>query len=91
MLWLNSGDRMVKIERAFNGWIVKHDVEDEGEHVYVYDEGETDEDAANAFSSVLYRIKSILGPHESRYSAHRVMIRVEPGDKHSSHPDNQES
>ena len=80
---------MIKIERAMNGWILKQ--EDEDEHLYVFDEGETEGEAAEGFSRLLWRIKEMCGPSESRYSAHRVMIHIEPGDKHSSHPDNQES
>jgi len=82
---------MIKIEQAYNGWIIKYDVEDEGEHIYVFDEGDDDESTAKAFMAMLYKIKDVCGPHESRYSAHRVMINIEPGDKHNSHPDNQES
>lgn len=82
---------MIKIERADNGWIVRHQCEDEPESVYVFDTGDDSErDIAEAFADVLWRIIALCGPHESRYSAHRVMIRIEPGDKHSSHPDNQE-
>jgi len=81
---------MIKIETASNGWIVRHDVEGEGEHVYVFCEGDSDEDTAKGFMSLLHYIKSVCGPHESRYSPYRVMIHIEPGDKHSSHPDNQD-
>lgn len=82
---------MIKIEQAFNGWILKYEVDGECEHVYVFDEGNTEETTAKAFMAMLYKVKDVCGPHESRYSAHRVMINIEPGDKHNSHPDNQES
>ena len=39
---------------------------------------------------LLWKIKELCGPQESRYSAHRVVISIKPGDKHASHPDNQE-
>ena len=81
---------MIKIQLATNGWIVSHKVEDEPEQIYVFDEGETDEETAESFKSVLYHIKMLCGPSESRYSAYRVMINIEPGDKSPKHPDNQE-
>lgn len=81
---------MIKIERASNGWIIKHQCDDQCESIHVFDEGDDDESTAKAFMALLYKIKDVCGPSESRYSAHRVMIKIEPGDKHSSHPDNQE-
>lgn len=82
---------MIKIEQASNGWIVKHQFDGEPEEVFVFENGNDSElDNAEAFADVLWKIKSLCGPQESRYSAHRVMIHLEPGDKHSSHPDNQE-
>lgn len=82
---------MIKIERALNGWIIRYQPEGEAEDMFVFDTGDDSErDTAEAFSDVLWKIKSICGPQESRYSAHRVMIHIEPGDKHSSHPDNQD-
>jgi hypothetical protein len=83
---------MIKIERAANGWIIKHQCDDdEPREFYVYDTGDDSErDTAESFADVLWKIKELIGPQESRYSAHRVVIRIEPGDKHSSHPDNQE-
>lgn len=80
----------IAIDRAANGWYLIHSEEGELDQVYVFDEGETDEDEAEAFSRLLWHIKTLCGPQESRYSAYRVMIKIEPGDKHSSHPDNQE-
>jgi hypothetical protein len=82
---------VIKIEQASNGWIVKHQFDGEPEEVFVFENGNDSElDNAEAFADVLWKIKSLCGPQESRYSAHRVMIHLEPGDKHSSHPDNQE-
>ena len=83
---------MIKIERASNGWIIRHQEEDEPLDLHVFDTGDDSErDTAEAFADMLWKIKELIGPLESRYSAHRVMIHIEPGDKHSSHPDNQES
>jgi hypothetical protein len=82
---------MIKIERALNGWIVRHKEEDEPLDLHVFDTGDDSErDTAEAFADMLWKIKELIGPLESRYSAHRVMITIQPGDKHASHPDNQE-
>ncbi len=80
---------MITIDRAFNGWIVTYKDEEETQ-TYVFDEGESEEDEANSFASLLWRVKSLIGPSDSRYSEHRVTISVQPGDKNSKHPDNQE-
>lgn len=73
---------MIKIQLATNGWIISHKVEDEHEQIYVFNEGETDEETAESFTSVLYHIKMLCGPSEGRYSAHRIHIDIRPGDKH---------
>lgn len=73
---------MIKIQPATNGWIVSHKVEDEPEQIYVFNEGETDKETAESFASMLYHIKMLCGPNESRYSAHRIHIDIRPGDKH---------
>lgn len=80
---------MITIDRAINGWILTYK-DEEATDTYVFDEGENEEDEANSFANLLWRVKSLIGPSDSRYSAHRVFIEVRPGDKHSSHPDNQE-
>ena len=80
---------MITIDRAINGWIVTYK-DEEQTHTYVFDDGETEENEANSFSSLLWRVKSLIGPSDSRYSAHRVFIEVRPGDKNENHPDNQE-
>ena len=81
---------MIKIERATNGWIVRHTCEDEPEDVYVFNADDGDESEAKAFAHLLQVVKNLCGPQESRYSAHRVMITIQPGDKHRSHSDNQD-
>ena len=82
---------MIKIEQASNGWIVKHQFDGEPEEVFVFENGDDSElDNAEAFADVLWKIKHLCGPQESRYSAHRVMIHIEPGDKNAAHPDNQD-
>jgi len=82
---------MIKIERAMNGWIIRHKEEDEPLDLHVFSTCDHSErETAEAFADMLWKIKELIGPVESRYSAHRVMITIQPGDKHSSHPDNQE-
>ncbi len=81
----------IVIERAVNGWYLIHTEEGEPDQVYVFDEGDSEETAAHAFSSLLYLVKNTCGLSESRYSPHRIYITVSPGDKHHSHPDNQEN
>jgi len=81
---------MIKIERASNGWIVRNKEEDVFDlHVFATRD-DSERDTAEAFADVLWKIKELCGPQESRYSAHRVVISIKPGDKHASHPDNQE-
>ena len=81
---------MITIESATNGWILKYKCEDEPADVYVFNADDGHESEIKAFAHLLQVVKNLCGPQESRYSAHRVMIHIEPGDKHSSHPDNQE-
>lgn len=74
----------ITIMSAENGWILQEHLE-EGEvrsGFSVFGHDETDEGQAKTFADLLWKLKEIMGPSESRYSAHRVMIRIEPGDKH---------
>jgi hypothetical protein len=80
---------MITIQRAYNGWFII-DKDDEEERIWVFHEGDDEKTTAEAFADVLWRVKALIGPSDSRYSAHRVTIGIEPGDKHSSHPDNQD-
>jgi hypothetical protein len=84
---------MIQLERADNGWILTDhsDTENVRKHVFQEADGfDVEKNEAEAFASLLWAVKSIMGPSDSRYSEHRVYIKVQPGDKHSSHPDNQE-
>jgi hypothetical protein len=85
---------MIQIERADNGWIlIDHsDTENIRKHVFQEtDDFNHEKSEAEAFARLLWAVKSIMGPMDSRYSEHRVYIEIKPGDKHSSHPDNQET
>mgnify|MGYP003343983236 CR=1 FL=1 len=81
----------VTIDHAQNGWYLVHSEEGEQDRVFVFSHDDREQSEAEAFQALLYAVLDICGPSSSRYSEHRVYIRVEPGDKHSSHPDNQEN
>lgn len=84
---------MIQIERADNGWVLTDHSDTENVRKQVFQEADgfdVEKSEAEAFASLLWAVKSIMGPSDSRYSAHRVYIDIRPGDKHSSHPDNQE-
>lgn len=79
---------MIQIERADNGWLlIDHsDPENVRKHVFQEtDEFNSEKSEAEAFASLLWAIKSIMGPMDSRYSAHRVYITIKPGDKHEDY------
>lgn len=72
---------MIVIEMVRNGWIVRDKQDDDQEHVYVFDEGDTDKYAIESFSRLLWLVTDLCAPTTSRYSAHRISIKIEPGDK----------
>jgi hypothetical protein len=77
----------LKVRRAQNGWILENVVEGESDEIYVYSdefyysENDRERSEAEAFSSLLGMIHNLMGPMDSRYSKHRVRIKIEPGDK----------
>ena len=80
----------ITIKPALNGWYLIHSEEGEPDQVYVFN-GDDDEQAeVEAFAHLLRVVDSLYGPCTSRYSEHRIYVNVAPGDKHISHPDNQE-
>lgn len=81
---------MIKIQYAENGWLLTHSEEGEPDRLHVFSHNDNEQTEAEAFRDLLATVDSIYGPSSSRYSEHRIYIRIEPGDKHSSHPDNQE-
>lgn len=72
---------MIVIELARNGWIVRDKQDEELEHVYVFSEGDSDKESVEGFRSLLWTLNHLCGPTTSRYSAHRINITIEPGDK----------
>lgn len=73
---------MITIEMARNGWIVRDKQGEELEHVYVFSEGDTDKESVEGFRNLLWQLNELCGPTTSRYSAHRINITIEPGDKY---------
>lgn len=72
---------MITIQMARNGWIVRDKQDEEIEHVYVFSDGDTDKDAIDGFVKLLWTLNDLCGPTTSRYSPHRIQIKIEPGDK----------
>lgn len=68
---------MLTIKRADNGWILESDRAD----LQVFQEGDDEKTAAEAFRDLLYAVQSAIGPDDSRYSKHRIYIDIRPGDK----------
>jgi hypothetical protein len=69
----------VQISSAENGWVVENLSKDESENGLSVFSFETCEEEAQAFADVLWKVKELLGPQESRYSPQRV---IEQGDKY---------
>lgn len=72
---------MVEIKEAINGWILTTRYDEDGveqSRVFSYDD---DKSAAMAFRDLIYAVKDIVGPSDSRYSEHRVYVVIKPGDK----------
>lgn len=71
-----------EIRHAANGVIlrVENDAPDESDENVVYQEREDDE--IEAFAEFLRHLLDHYGPVTSRYSAKRIHIVVEPGDKY---------
>jgi hypothetical protein len=76
-----------KVMTAENGWVIEEQLE-EGEHrsgLHAFGHDDSEEGQARAFADLLWTIKNMIGPNESRYSKHRVVINIEPGDKHEDY------
>ena len=72
----------VTIEMISNGWIVEYE-QDYGHGLNPVQVGFASEDGPSAsdFADLLWCIKDLIGPSDSRYDGERVTIRLEPGDK----------
>lgn len=72
----------IKIKRVENGWILEKLEKEEFESgIFVYSFSDDEKSEAEAFTSLLWNLKEMVGPEDSRYSEHRVRIGIEPGDK----------
>ena len=72
-----------EVRTVANGVVVKvidTDCLNEAQEI-VYQE--TEDDEVNAFASFLWLLNDYYGPSTSRYSAKRIRITVEPGDKYA--------
>jgi len=85
---------MIKIEIVDNGWLLTDESDSEMIKKYVFQEKEDgylyEKNSAEAFAGLLWRIKDLIGPSESRYSAHRIYIDIRPGDKHEDYKDDED-
>lgn len=69
------------IKMASNGWILEDHSDPEMVRVQVFEGGDREEDDVKAMQQLLYTISDLVGPTTSRYSEHRIYVRIEPGDK----------
>lgn len=71
------------IRKAKNGYILKVTdfVDDETEEI-VFQEKYDEDDEIECFADFLQVLNENYGPTTNRYSAKRIYIRVEPGDKY---------
>lgn len=80
---------MIKIKMVSNGWILEDHTDSEFtkryafEHMDDFRNGEKSE--VEAFVRLLWALNDLYGPTTSRYSEHRVAIRIEKGDKCDDH------
>ena len=86
---------MIKIEIVSNGWLLTDETDPDGVKRRVVESNDTmsinpSKETMEAFVRLLWEVNDLIGPTTSRYSPHRVTIGLESGDKHSSHPDNQD-
>lgn len=63
------------IKSTLNGYILSLKMDDEGIEQYVF------ADTVEGFQELLFELNNYIGPSTSRYSAQRIQITIEPGDK----------
>jgi hypothetical protein len=69
------------IKMVSNGWILEDHSDPEMVRVQVFEGGDREEDDVKTMQQLLYTINDLVGPTTSRYSEHRIYVRIEPGDK----------
>ena len=71
------------IAPARNGWVLTiTSSQDDEPEMAVYQQSYEHEDDVEAFADLLWFLNDEYGPVTSRYSPKRIVIRIEPGDKH---------
>jgi len=78
---------MIKIQYAQNGWLLTHTEEGEPDRLHVFSHNGSDQSEVEAFRDLLATVEDIYGPTTSRYSEHRIYIKIQPGDKHEDYKD----
>jgi len=77
------GGTSVAIAPARNGWVLTiTSSQDDEPEMAVYQQSYEHEDDVEAFADLLWFLNDEYGPVTSRYSPKRIVIRIEPGDKH---------
>lgn len=69
------------IKMVMNGWILEDHSDPELVRIQVFEGGDSEEDEVKAMQQLIYTINDLVGPTTSRYSKHRIYVRIEPGDK----------
>ena len=77
----------VTIKYCENGWILTHTEEGEPDRLFVFSHTGSEQSEVEAFRDLLWEVNSIYGPTTSRYSEHRIYIKIQPGDKHEDYKD----
>lgn len=85
---------MIKIELVSNGWILEDHSDPDYTRRTVFEHADTFCESAKSevetFARLLWEINSLIGPTTSRYSEHRIAIRIEKGDKCDDHLEDEE-
>lgn len=70
------------LKMVSNGWILEDHSDPEFTRIEVFESKEDNEKGeVEAMARLLWTIDSLIGPTTSRYSKHRIYIKIEPGDK----------
>jgi hypothetical protein len=85
---------MIKIETVDNGWLLTDETDPDGPRRRVVESNDTTsvnptKETMEAFCRLLWEVNDLIGPTTSRYSPHRVMIKIEKGDKYWESNDNE--
>lgn len=80
---------MIKIDMVSNGWILEDHSDPEFTKKLVFEHADgfnnSEKSEVETFVRLLWVLNDLIGPSTSRYSQHRVAIRIEKGDKCDDH------